>query len=112
DVAGRSSEATTELELDATTFTGRFVRTSTDFTADLGGETVAFTRQYDSLAAGNGGSFGAGWTLVWRDLRLDSAVSSADPLRAGSRVIVDTPDGGRAAFTFAPEQVTGNGFTY
>ena len=35
-----------------------------------------------------------------------------NPLRAGSRVIVDTPDGGRAAFTFTPQQIIGNGFTY
>ena len=68
---------------------------------------------YDSFAAYDTGSFGAGWTLVWRDLRLDTDVSRRTdaPLRSGSRVIVDTPDGGRAAFTFAPEQVTGNGFT-
>ena len=97
-----------------------YVRTVTDFTATLGGETLSFTRRYDSLAAFDSGSFGAGSTLVWRDLRLDPDVPLTgaeasgvySPLSAGSRVIVETPDGGRAAFTFAPEQVTGDGFSY
>src|SRR5207248_4050319 len=97
-----------------------YVRTVTDFTATLGGETVAFTRRYDSADAFVAGSFGNGWSLTWRDLHLDTNVpltgseasGAYNAFAAGSRVIVDTPAGGRAGFTFAPQQITGDGFTY
>ncbi|MFN0038823.1 MAG: tandem-95 repeat protein, partial [Burkholderiales bacterium] len=120
DIAGRSGEAITEFELAAATSTGRYLRTSTDFTATLGGKTLDFIRRYDSFNAFSEGSFGAGWELVWRDLRVGTDVPRTgseasgvyNPLRQGSRVILDTPDGGRAGFTFAPRQITGQGFSY
>ena len=121
DVAGRSAQATTELELASTAAAGSdFVHTVTDFTAGFGGDTLDFTRTYDSAVAYDTGSFGAGWSLDWRDLGVATNVAPTgseslgvyNPLQAGSRVIVDTPDGGHAAFTFEPQQITGDGFTY
>jgi hypothetical protein len=120
DIAGRSAEATTEVELAAAASAGRYLRTLTDFTATLGGKTLDFTRRYDSFGAFDDGSFGAGWKLVWRDLRVDTDVPRTgseasgvyNPLHEGSRVIIDTPDGGRAGFTFIPQQISGQGFSY
>ena len=120
DIAGRSAEATTELELASPDSSARYQVAVTDFTAILAGKTLDFTRRYDSFGAAEESSFGSGWKLVWRDLRVDSdvpltgseATGSFNPFRKGSRVIVDTPDGERAAFTFEPERVSGPGFEY
>ncbi|HEY2542331.1 MAG TPA: putative Ig domain-containing protein, partial [Gaiellaceae bacterium] len=121
DVAGRSAQATTELELASAASAGSdFVHTVTDFTAAFAGDILAFTRTYDSADAFGTGSFGAGWSLDWRDLSVSTDVAATgsessgvyNPLQAGSRLIVSTPDGGRAGFTFSPQQITGEGFTY
>ncbi|MBI3348492.1 MAG: putative Ig domain-containing protein, partial [Burkholderiales bacterium] len=120
DVAGRSAETATAFELDATNVAGGYTRSNVDFSATLAGHTLDFTRRYDSFTADQAGSFGNGWRLAWRDLGVTADVPTTgseasgvyNPLRWGTRVFVDTPDGGRAGFTFQPVAVTGQGFTY
>ena len=66
------------------------------------------------------GSFGYGWSLNLRDVRIETDVpltgSEAsgvyNPLRLGSRLYIDTPTGERVGFTFAPQQTSGKGYSY
>jgi hypothetical protein len=120
DIAGRSAETTTDLELAASGNSGRYLHTTIDFSTTIGGKVVDFARRYDSFGAFADGSFGSGWELIWLDLRIDTDVSRTgsegsgvyNPLREGSRHVIDTPDGGRAGFTFSPQQIIGQGFGY
>jgi len=70
---------------------------------------AATTRSVPSTPAASA----QGGSLVWRDLRVDSDVALTaagtykNPLREGSHVFVDTPTGGRAGFTFVPQQISG-----
>ncbi|MCX7894015.1 MAG: putative Ig domain-containing protein, partial [Burkholderiales bacterium] len=113
DVAGRTAEASAEVEVRTAAKVGNFTREDTDFVALLAGHEIRFTRSYDSLATGEAGSFGSGWRLALRDANLvsDAPVTGAEasggyaPLVAGARVVLTTPDGERVGFTFAPEEV-------
>ena len=120
DVAGRVGEALVDLELAASQKQGQYLRSETDFSFTLGGHTLDFTRRYDSLDAATQGSFGFGWNLNLRDVRVESDVpltgSEAsgvyNPLRMGSRLYIDTPTGERLGFTFTPQQTSGKGYAY
>ena len=73
---------------------GQYVRSETDFSFTLGGHTLDFTRRYDSFSTASLGSFGAGWSLALRDVRLETDVpltgseasGAYNPLRAGTRL--------------------------
>jgi len=105
DIAGRSGETETNVELAAAADASRYVRTETDFVASLAGHDLAFTRRYDSHAADLQGSFGSGWRLAWRDLDLVTDLAGAGPLTEGTRAYLTLPTGERAGFTFAPQAV-------
>jgi hypothetical protein len=120
DVAGRVAQSEAFVELAATIKQGQYLRSETDFSFTLGGHTLDFTRRYDSLDAGNAGSFGQGWELVLRDVRVETDVpltGSEDsgvynPMRQGTRLYLTTPDGERVGFTFAPIHTHGSGYDF
>lgn len=120
DVAGRVAETTATVEIATVAKSGRYLRRDTDFAFSMGGHTLDFTRRYDSLDAANAGSFGFGWSLALRDVRLETDVPSTgaeasgvyNPLRAGTRLFLTAPDGQRLGFTFAPQKSEGRGFVY
>jgi YD repeat-containing protein len=120
DVAGRNAVATVELELAAAIKQGQYLREESDFSFVLGGHELQFVRRYDSLASDAASSFGAGWSLALRDVRIETNVPASggeaagifNPLRLDSRVFLTAPDGQRLSFRFAPQQVQGAGFSW
>jgi hypothetical protein len=108
DIAGRGAEALVLIEISSAEKTGRHAAAATDFSVALGGHTLEFVRRYDSHAAGEATSFGQGWSLALRDVRLEAD----EVLRAGARLFLTAPDGERVGFTFEPEEVRGPAFVY
>ncbi|WP_334407672.1 Ig-like domain-containing protein [Bradyrhizobium sp. AZCC 2289] len=110
DVAGRTAQTQTQIEIDSQAKTGSYSRTDTDLTAMLDGHQVAIARQYDSLQSGNAGSFGYGWRLALSDTNVQSDVvltgredlGDFSPFAEGTRVYVTLPTGERVGFTFEP----------
>jgi YD repeat-containing protein len=110
DVAGRTAQALSQIEIDSEIKTGSYARTDTDLTATLDGHTVAISRQYDSLGRGDPGTFGYGWRLTLRDTDIQSNAPLAgresfgdfSPFQEGTRVYTTLPDGERVGFTFEP----------
>ena len=51
-----------------------FTATTHSFTANLGGKSLDLVRRYDSLAANVESSFGYGWSLALRDVRVETDV--------------------------------------
>jgi hypothetical protein len=120
DIAGRAAEVTIDVELSAPVKAGQYLLEETDFSFVLGGHQLDFVRRYDSLTVAERGSFGHGWSLALRDVRVETDVPATgaeasgvfNPLRAGTRIYVTSPEGQRLGFTFTPVAQTGNGFAY
>jgi YD repeat-containing protein len=110
DISGRVSQTVAVVEVDTAAKSTQYLRTETDITVQLGGATVSLTRQYDSLAQGQSGTFGFGWRLVNRDVNVQTNVPATghesqgiyNPFRVGTRLYLTLPDGSRVGFTFAP----------
>src|SRR5262249_1199240 len=66
DVAGRTAQAVSQIEIDSADKAGAYSRTDTDLTGMLDGHAVAISRQYASLDSSNAGTFGYGWRLTLR----------------------------------------------
>ncbi|TAK53398.1 MAG: hypothetical protein EPO25_10765, partial [Gammaproteobacteria bacterium] len=120
DIAGRAAEVSVSVELAAAQKQGQYLRSEADFSFTLAGHTLEFARRFDSLTAVERGSFGFGWSLALRDVRLETNVpltgSEASgvfsPLQQGSRLYLTTPTGERLAFTFAPQAGGGSGLSW
>jgi VCBS repeat-containing protein len=120
DVAGRTAQTETQIEIDGQSTTGVTSQTVTDMTATLDGHVVAITRQYDSRLSGTPGTFGDGWRLTLRDTDIQSNapltgqenLGDYDPFEAGTRVYVTLPTGERVGFTFEPVEHDIPGLVY
>ena len=88
---------------------GHFAVEFVDVDLPLAGIPVQVRRRYDSLQAGRMGDFGHGWSLGVQDADIRETVPQtgtgfrSSPLRVGSRVYLNAPDGRRLGFTFQPE---------
>jgi len=91
---------------------GNFTMAFVDIALPIGGVPMSVVRRYDSIDT-SPGDFGAGWRLALPGDVTDSAresrtgnglvdLLSTEPFRAGTRVFVTRPDGGRSGFTFVP----------
>jgi hypothetical protein len=120
DVAGRTAQAVTQIEINSADKTGAYSRTDTDMTATLDGHTVAITRMYNSLQSGDPGTFGYGWSLALRDTDVESnapvtgleTLGDYAPFEIGTRVYVTLPTGQRVGFTFEPVEHSTPGLVY
>ncbi len=120
DYDGRTSEAGTTIEINGSVKTGRFERSDTDFSTELGNHQVDFIRIYDSFNRDISGSFGYGWSSPLRDVNLQTDVQPTDseefgtfnPFRVGTRVFLTLPDGRRVGYTLAADQHQVAGLTY
>jgi Putative Ig domain/Bacterial Ig domain/Dockerin type I domain/RHS Repeat/Bacterial Ig-like domain (group 2) len=120
DVAGRTAQAETQIEIDSQTKTSAYRRTDIDLTATLDGHAVGIARQYDSLRSGAAEAFGYGWRLTLRDTNIESNAPLTgredfgvfNPFSEGTRVYATLPDGERVGFTFAPVEHQIPGLVY
>ena len=100
----RCSACAGELKL------GNFQFSFVDLTIPVSGIDITVTRTYDSLHADQQGEFGYGWTMDYRDARLQVSLPESDmedyglytPYRDSTRVYVTLPGGRREGFTFVP----------
>ncbi len=96
---------------------GRIRLVFDDINIDFEGMPLSFVRVYDSLDAQRPGDLGFGWTLKMRDADIRETVPDtgvlglfgSTPLRAGTRVYLNAPDGQRLGFTFQPQAGTPSG---
>ncbi|MDH4177677.1 MAG: putative Ig domain-containing protein, partial [Thermoleophilia bacterium] len=110
DIGGRVSVAQALVEVNTAAKLGQYQRQETDLTATLGGVSFALTRQYDSLDQAVGGTFGAGWSLLGRDVNVltDASPTGREHLGIynafadGTRLYLTLPTGERAGFSFRP----------
>jgi RHS repeat-associated protein len=88
---------------------GHFAVEFLDVDLPLAGIPVQIRRRYDSLNATRKGNFGYGWSMGLQDADIQETVPQtgtgfrSSPLRVGSRVYLNAPDGRRLGFTFLPE---------
>ena len=81
---------------------------------------MSIVRQYDSLEAGQVGTFGYGWRLATADTDVETNVPLTgrenlgvyNPFRVGTRLYLNLPDGSRVGFTFTPVEHQEAGITY
>ena len=113
DIAGRTS--VTQLESEVDSAKPAAVQTSdTDLTVTLDGATISITRAYNSVSPAGPASFGPGWTLVNRDVDLQTSLAPTGlesygvypAMQQGTRLYLTLPDGDRAGFTFNPMPVS------
>ncbi len=112
DIAGREASAEALVEVSTAVKMGQYQRVETDLSVVLGGVTFNLTRQYDSLeqALGEAGSFGPGWSLLGRDVRLETNVRLTgrehlgvfSAFADGTRLYLTLPTGERVGFSFDP----------
>jgi RHS repeat-associated protein len=92
---------------------GEFSLDFTDLSIPLTGIPIEITRSYSSLDANFQGDFGYGWELGMQDAGITEASPTGADLTVddfiggnsftvGTRVTLNTPDGRRVGFTFAP----------
>jgi len=120
DIAGRTSQTTILVEADTTTKPTQYLRTETDLSVVLAGSVFNLVRSYDSLTAGQSGTFGYGWRLAIQDTDVQTTVLPTghestgiyNPFRIGTRVYLTLPTGQRVGFTFTPVKHQINGLTY
>jgi YD repeat-containing protein len=120
DIAGRTSQATIVVEADSTTKPTQYLRTETDLSVVLAGSVFNLVRSYDSLTAGQSGTFGYGWSLASEDTDIQTTVLPTgheatgiyNPFLIGTRVYLTLPSGQRVGFTFTPVKEQINGLTY
>ncbi|MCB1491105.1 MAG: tandem-95 repeat protein, partial [Rhodobiaceae bacterium] len=106
DIAGRTSRTSQTFEV-LSTAKDNFLRTETDLTLDIDGNTLALTRQFDSERPGTDGDFGTGWRASWWefDIAVDpnSTGRAANGLSQGlsvdTRLQLTLPDGQRIGFS-------------
>jgi YD repeat-containing protein len=118
---GKTNTAETHVEVVGNLKLGNFHLDVTDLTLPVAGIPVTVGRSYDTLWAGKSGDFGHGWRLTLGDTRLQVHYLPAAGLNgdgdgmqflAGTRVVLDAPDGSRQGFTFAPVHQVGIGVNY
>ena len=120
DIAGRTGQTTIVVEADSTTKPTQYLRTETDLSVTLAGSVFNLVRSYDSLTAGQSGTFGYGWRLATQDTEIQTTVLPTghestgiyNPFLIGTRVYLTLPTGQRAGFTFTPVSTPINGLTY
>jgi YD repeat-containing protein len=120
DIAGRTSQTTLIVEADTAARPTQYLRSETDLSVTLAGSVFNLVRTYDSLDAGQSGTFGYGWRLASQDTDIQTTVLPTghestgifNPFRVGSRVYLTLPTGQRVGFTFTPTKQTINGLTY
>ncbi len=113
DISGRQSVTRLEIEVDTSVKPAAVQTTDTDLTVTLDGATVNITRAYDSVSPAAADTFGPGWTLVGRDVDLQTGLAPTGlesygvypAMQVGTRVYLTLPDGTRAGFTFEPVAV-------
>jgi YD repeat-containing protein len=120
DIAGRTSEVVSQIEINTVSKVTAYARQDTDLTVDLGGIPLAVQRRYSSLAEDLDSLFGTGWSFVNRDVEVVTNVPPSgrehlgfyNALRDGTRLYVTLPEGSRVAFSFAPvaESISGREF--
>jgi YD repeat-containing protein len=108
DISGRQSVARQNIEINSTNKSGAFEERVTDATFTLGGVQIPITRVYRSTDRDLPSKIGYGWRLAALEPRLEFSVpvhagELVPPLRAGTRVYIDLPDGSRGGFTFTPQ---------
>ena len=119
DVNLRETVVDLDVGLTGGAKVGNFRQEFTDLSIPLAGIPITITRVYDTLKADQSGDFGFGWTLgAGYDPRVRETrpVNPAEtllgafvafPFKEGTRVYVNTPDGRRVGFTFAPKPYDG-----
>ena len=120
NISGKVTTVTDLIEIDSTSKSIQYLSTAVDLTTQLGGSTVSLTRQYDSLMAGQSGTFGYGWRLTNTDVDIQTNVMPTgaeaqgiyNPFAVGTRLYLTLPNGNRAGFTFTPVAHQQGGVTY
>ena len=121
DIGRRRTEVTTLIEINTATKAAAYTRGETDLSIDLGGGALlTIARHYSSLDGDVSGLFGGGWSLLNREVRLESNVAATGRENLGvynafstdTRVYLTLPTGERAGFTFTPiaEVIAGRTF--
>ena len=113
DIAGRQSVTQIQIEIKTNAKPAAVQATDTDLTVTLDGTVVSVTRAYDSVGPASVATFGPGWSLVNRDVGLQTDLAPTGlesfgvypALKQGTRLYLTLPDGSRAGFTFAPVPV-------
>jgi YD repeat-containing protein len=120
NISGKVTTVTDTIEVDTPTKPTQYLTNATDLTVQLGGVTVSLVRQYDSLTAGQSGTFGYGWRLANTDFDIQTTVAPTgleaegvyNPFSIGTRLYLTLPDGSRVGFTFAPVEHQQSGLVY
>lgn len=101
------------LDINSQNKPGEFSLDFTDLSIPLTGIPIEITRSYSSLNTNFQGDFGYGWELGMQDAGITEASPTGTDLTVddfiggnsftiGTRVTLNTPDGRRVGFTFAP----------
>jgi hypothetical protein len=114
DIAGRISITERLVEIDTATKSGAYTETATDLVTHLNGMPISIKRFYDSLGAGVSGVLGAAGHLVEPNRmqpypccrRAAKLKVVFKPLTAGASVYLETPNGERVRFAFAPVEIS------
>ncbi len=112
-IAGLRSVTTTQIEVDTSSKPSAVQVGDTDLTVTLDGTTVNLARAYNSIAPAGVSSFGPGWSLVSRDVFLQTSLAPTGEeslgvypaMQQGTRLYLTLPNGTRAGFTFEPVAV-------
>jgi RHS repeat-associated protein len=119
DSNGNIAMQTFELSIEGQAKIGNYRVSFTDLSIPLAGIPITIGRTYDTLDAPYSQDFGYGWTLdvatprIRESVRVSASEAAgagplvANPFRMGTRVYINTPDGRRVGFTFAPEVTAG-----
>jgi RHS repeat-associated protein len=111
DANGNEKSVETTVDVTGNLKLGNFRLAFTDLSIPVTGIPITVMRTYDTMTIGsNGGDFGPGWSLEFRDADLRTNVpwtgqpteGTYPPFFEGARVYVTLPGGVREGFTFNP----------
>lgn len=78
DISDRTSSTSVVVEANSNDKSGRYARTETDLSVELGGTTLDLVRAYDSLSGSVSNSFGNGWQFANVDADIQTDVPVGD----------------------------------
>jgi len=109
DVNGLGRYEATLVSVNGNAKLGNFALEFTDLSVPLAGIPIDVLRRYNTFDSRINGDFGYGWSLRYREADIretvpdtGSDIFTATPIRVGTRVYINNPQGERVGFTFKP----------
>jgi RHS repeat-associated protein len=109
DVNGLGRYEATLVSVTGNAKLGNFALEFTDLSVPLAGIPIDVLRRYNTFDSRISGDFGYGWSLGYREADIRETVPdtggdifTATPMRVGTRVYINNPQGERIGFTFKP----------